>query len=154
VTAADIPLLLQLIRELADYEKLLDEVVGTEETLRASLCGERPVAEALLGYAQGEPVGYAIFFHNFSTFLGRRGLYLEDVYVRPHARGCGYGLAFLRHLAQLAVERKCGRLEWSVLDWNTPAINFYRRLGAVPLADWTVFRLDERAISSLARGET
>ena len=150
VEAADTGLLLQLIRELAEYEKLLDAVETTAETLHEALFGPHTAAEALLGYEGGEPVGYAIFFHNFSTFVGRRGLYLEDLYVRPHARGRGYGLAFLQCLAQLAVERKCGRMEWSVLDWNTPAINFYKRLGAVPMDEWTVFRLDEAALAHLA----
>ena len=145
-TESDVPLILSLIRELADYEKLLREVTATEETLRESLFGARPAAEALLGYEGDTPVGYAIFFHNFSTFLGQRGLYLEDLYVRPPARGRGYGLAFLRYLAQLAIERNCGRMEWSVLDWNEPAIGFYKSLGAAPMNEWTVFRLTGEAL--------
>jgi GNAT superfamily N-acetyltransferase len=153
VTPEETPLLLRLIRELAEYEKMLDEVETTEETLREALFGARPAAEALLGLEDGEAVGYAIFFHNFSTFVGRRGLYLEDVYVRPPARGRGYGLAFLKHLAQLATERNCGRLEWCVLDWNTPAIDFYKKLGAVPMDEWTTFRLDEKSLQNLAHKE-
>ena len=149
-TEADAPLILALIRELADYEKLLHEVTATEETLRESLFGARRAAEVLLGYEDGAPVGYAIFFHNFSTFLGRPGLYLEDLYVRPQARGRGYGRAFLARLAQLAVERGCGRMEWSVLDWNTPAIDFYKALGAKSMDEWTVYRMDESAIRRLA----
>ena len=152
-TENDVPLLLSLIRELADYEKLLREVSATEETLRESLFSARPAAEALLGYEGDAPVGYAIFFHNFSTFLGQRGLYLEDLYVRPAARGRGYGLAFLKHLAQLAVERNCGRMEWSVLDWNEPAIGFYKSLRAAPMNEWTVFRLTEDALENLARAK-
>jgi GNAT superfamily N-acetyltransferase len=150
-TENDVPLILSLIRELADYEKLLREVTATEETLRESLFGARPAAEALLGYEGDTPVGYAIFFHNFSTFLGQRGLYLEDLYVRPPARGRGYGLAFLRYLAQLAIERNCARLEWSVLDWNEPAIGFYKSLGAAPMNEWTVFRLMGDALHTLAQ---
>ena len=150
-TESDVPLILSLIGELADYEKLLREVTATEETLRESLFGARPAAEALLGYEGDTPVGYAIFFHNFSTFLGQRGLYLEDLYVRPPARGRGYGLAFLRYLAQLAIERNCGRMEWSVLDWNEPAIGFYENLGAGPMNEWTVFRLTGDALHNLAQ---
>ncbi len=148
--ADEIPLLLQLIRELAEYEKMLDEVETTEESLREALFGAHPCAEALLGYEGDAPVGYAVFFHNFSTFTGRRGLYLEDLYVRPPARGRGYGQMFLQRLAQLALERNCGRLEWCVLDWNTPAIGFYKKIGAVPMDEWTTFRLSGDALQQLA----
>ena len=147
LTPAEIPLLLQLIRELAEYEKMLDEVATTEESLHEAFFGPHPCAEALLGYEGDAPVGYAIFFHNFSTFTGRRGLYLEDLYVRPTARGRGYGRAFLKNLMQLAVARNCGRLEWCVLDWNTPAIGFYKKLGAVPMDEWTTFRMSGDALS-------
>jgi GNAT superfamily N-acetyltransferase len=147
---ADLPVLLSLIRALAEYERLADEVVATEAGLRASLFGEAPGAEALLAFAGGEPVGFAVFFHNFSTFVGRRGLYLEDLFVRPEHRGRGYGRRLLAHLARLAVERGCGRFEWAVLDWNEPAIGFYRKLGARPLADWTVFRLEGERLARLA----
>ena len=148
----DVPLLLSLIRELAEYERLAGEVVATEEDLSRSLFGERPAAEVLVATLDGLPVGFALFFHNFSTFLGRRGLYLEDLYVRPAARGRGVGRALLVRLAAIAVERGCGRLEWAVLDWNDPAIGFYRRLGASPMSDWTVFRLAGPALAALAGG--
>lgn len=147
---ADVPLILAFIRELAEYEKLAHEVVADEAGLAEQLFGERPAAEVVIAEADGQPAGFALFFHNFSTFLGRRGLYLEDLYVRPAFRGRGLGLALMRHLARLAVERGCGRFEWSVLDWNTPAIAFYRRLGAVGLEDWTVQRLSGEALRRLA----
>lgn len=149
-TAADAALILAFIRELGEYEKLAHEVVATEADIRESLFGEPPAAEAVLGELDGEPVGFALFFHNYSTFLGRRGLYLEDIFVRPAARGRGVGFALLRHLARLAVERKCGRMEWWVLDWNRAAIDFYRRLGAEPMNDWTVYRLSGDALERLA----
>jgi GNAT superfamily N-acetyltransferase len=146
----DVPLILSLIRELAEYERLSHEVSATEETLRDSLFGERRVAETLLAYLGDDPAGFVLFFHNFSTFLGRPGIYLEDLYVRPEFRGAGVGRAFLRCLAKLAKDRGCGRLEWSVLDWNEPAIRFYEALGAVPMADWTVYRLAGEALDELA----
>ncbi|MBK9138325.1 MAG: GNAT family N-acetyltransferase [Verrucomicrobia bacterium] len=149
-TERDIPLILRFIRELAEYEKLAQEVAATEALLRAALFGEHPAAEALIGSVDGEPAGYALFFPNFSTFLGRPGLHLEDLYVCPEHRGKGLGLALLRRVAAIAVERDCARLEWSVLDWNEPAIGFYRELGAVPLHDWMVFRLSGEAIRLLA----
>lgn len=148
-TVDDVPLILSLIKELAEYEKLSHAVVATEDDLKESLFGVRPAAEVVLGFENAEPVGYALFFSTFSTFVGKPGIYLEDLYVRPVARRKGYGKALLLHLAQLARERGCGRLEWSVLDWNEPSINFYKSLGAVPLDDWTVFRLDSAAIEAL-----
>jgi GNAT superfamily N-acetyltransferase len=149
-TEDDVPLILTLIKELAEYERLSHEVVAAEEMLRDSLFGERRVAEALLGYLGDDPAGFALFFHNFSTFLGRPGIYLEDLYVRPEFRGAGVGRALLVHLAGLAKERGCGRLEWSVLDWNEPAIGFYRGIGASPVSGWTVYRLTGEALENLA----
>jgi GNAT superfamily N-acetyltransferase len=149
-TEDDVPLILALIKELAEYERLSHEVVATEEMLRDSLFGGRRVAEALLGYLGDEPAGFALFFHNFSTFLGRPGIYLEDLYVRPQFRGAGVGRALLVHMAWLAKERNCGRLEWSVLDWNEPAIGFYRSIGAAPVSGWTVYRLVGEALDGLA----
>lgn len=147
---SDVPIILQFIRKLADYEKLSHEVVATEQTLRESLFGARPAAEVILASVAGEAVGFAVFFSNFSTFHGRTGIYLEDLFVEPGHRGKGIGLALLKHLAKIAVERGCTRLNWAVLDWNDPAINFYRRLGAVPLSDWTVYRLSGDALTKLA----
>jgi GNAT superfamily N-acetyltransferase len=149
-TVHDVPLILQFIRELAEYEKLLDRVTTTEELLRETLFGPRPAAEVLLAYATNEPVGFAIYFFNYSTFMGRPGLYLEDLFVRPSVRGQGFGRALLAHLAQIAIERNCGRMEWAVLDWNEPAIGFYNRLGAIPMDDWTVFRVWDKALTDLA----
>jgi GNAT superfamily N-acetyltransferase len=149
-TEDDVPLILSLIRELAEYERLSHEVVATEEALRDSLFGERRVAEALVGYLERDPAGFALFFHNFSTFLGKPGIYLEDLYVRPEFRGAGVGRAMLVHLAGLATERGCGRLEWSVLDWNEPAIGFYKRIGASPVSGWTVYRVTGEALEELA----
>ena len=146
---ADTPLILRFIRELADYERLLDQVVADEATLRDQLFRQRR-AEVLLAEAAGETVGFALFFHNFSTFLGRAGLYLEDLYVRPEHRGKGYGRALFRQLAAVAVERGCGRLEWWCLDWNAPSIGFYKSLGAEAMEDWTVYRLTGDALASLA----
>ncbi len=154
--ASDIPLVLAFIRELAGYERLAREVVASEDGLRAELFGPRPAAEVLIAELAGsggpEPVGFALFFHNFSTFLGRRGLYLEDLFVRSAARGRGVGKALLQELARLAVERGCGRLEWAVLDWNEPAIRFYRSLGAVAMDEWQVFRLTGQPLRALAEG--
>ncbi|HRV09341.1 MAG TPA: GNAT family N-acetyltransferase [Acidobacteriota bacterium] len=148
-TPQDVPLILQFIRDLAEFEKLLDQVTATEELIRSALFGSPPLAEALIGEMEGHPAGFALFFHNFSTFLGKPGLYVEDVYVDPAYRGRGLGRAFFLHLAALARERGCGRMEWAVLDWNERAITFYRNLGARPLEDWTLFRLDEEALKAL-----
>ena len=149
-TREDVPLLLSLIRELAEFEKLLDQVQATEATLADELFGSRRVAEALVAEHGGKPVGFAVFFHNFSTFVGRAGLYLEDLYVKPHARGRGVGRALITYVAKIAVERRCGRFEWSVLDWNTRAVEFYRSLGAVAMDEWTVQRVTGDALKRLA----
>jgi GNAT superfamily N-acetyltransferase len=149
-TPGDLPLIAALIRELADYEKLLHEVRFDEGRLAEHLFGARPYAEVVIGEVDGAAQGFALFFHNFSTFEGKAGIYLEDLFVRPSARGAGLGKALLAHLAGLAVERDCARLEWSVLDWNEPAIGFYRKLGARPLDDWTVMRLDGDGLAALA----
>jgi GNAT superfamily N-acetyltransferase len=149
---ADVAVILQFIRDLAKYEHLEHEVVANEELLRAALFGSRPYAEVVLASLNGEPVGFALFFHNFSTFLGRPGIYLEDLYVRPEARGHGVGRRVLTWLAGVAVSRGCGRLEWAVLDWNEPSIRFYRNLGAVPLDDWTTFRVTGPALTLLSMG--
>jgi GNAT superfamily N-acetyltransferase len=150
-TRDDVPVIAELIRGLARFEKLEQEVVMTEELLAAGLFGERPYAEVVLAEDDGRPVGFALFFHNFSTFLGRPGIYLEDLFVLPEYRGHGIGRMLLAHLARLAVERGCGRLEWAVLDWNQDAIKFYERLGARPNSDWTVYRLAGEALTGLAR---
>jgi GNAT superfamily N-acetyltransferase len=142
----EVGLVLSFIREIADYEKLAAAVVTDEATLRESLFGQHPAAEAVIGRHRGKPVGFAVFCHNFSTFLGRRGMYLEDLFVRPAERGKGFGLALFRHVAHLAAVRGCGRMEWSVLDWNEPAIRFYRALGAEGMDGWTVFRLAGEAL--------
>ena len=147
---ADVPLILQFIRELADYEGMLDEVVADEPTLEEWIF-DRGRAEVVFALEDGREVGFALFFHNFSTFLGRAGLYLEDLYVRPEHRGKGYGKALLRRLAQIAVERGCGRLEWWCLDWNRPSIDFYLAMGAEPMSDWTVYRVTGEALNTLAR---
>jgi GNAT superfamily N-acetyltransferase len=141
------PIVLSLIRALAEYEKLTSQCVVTEADLRTWLFGPRPVAETLLAFADGEPVGYALFFFNFSTFLGRPGIYLEDLFVRPEWRGRGIGKRLLRELAGVAVERGFGRVEWMVLDWNAPSIAFYRSLGAELLEEWSVFRLTGEALT-------
>jgi GNAT superfamily N-acetyltransferase len=151
-TAADVPQILAFIRALADYERLLDRVVATEAGLRAALFGPRPYAEVVLAEDAGRPIGFALFFHTFSTFLGQPGIYLEDLFVVPEARGRGVGRALLGYLAALAVERGCGRVEWAVLDWNAPAIGFYERLGAVPNSEWTVYRLTGAPLATLAAG--
>jgi len=147
---SDVALVLSFIRKLADYEKMSDEVVATEDLIREGLFGARPVAEVVLAYLAEEPVGFALYFHNFSTFLGRPGIYLEDLFVDPPHRGKGIGKALLIHLAKIAKERNCGRLDWSVLDWNTPSIEFYKSLGAVPLDAWTGFRLTGEPLARLA----
>lgn len=149
-TEEDVPLILSLIRDLAKYERLSHEVVATEEILQGSLFGERRVAEVVIGHQAEEPTGFALFFHSFSTFLGRPGIYLEDLYVKPEFRGRGIGRAMLAYLAGLAKERNCGRLEWSVLNWNEPAIRLYRGIGAVPMEDWTVYRVAGEALEQLA----
>lgn len=147
---ADMKTLLGLILELADYERMADQVIATPELLAESLFGVDAVAAAVIAEWQGEAVGFALWFRNFSTFVGRPGLYLEDLYVRESHRGRGIGKALLLHLATIARERGYGRMEWSVLDWNQPAIDFYRSLGALPLSEWTVFRLDRKALEALA----
>ena len=146
----DVPLILQLIRDLATYERAPDEVTATERRLVDVLFGKRPAAEVLLAYEKETPVGFAVFFHNFSTWLGRPGLYLEDLFVKPEMRGKGYGRALLVHLAKIARDRGCGRMEWAVLDWNKPAIEFYKKLGAAPLEEWRIFRLTHDGIARLA----
>jgi GNAT superfamily N-acetyltransferase len=151
---ADIPTIAWFIRQLAEYERLSQEVVTTEERLRECLFGDRRVAEVLLGHYEGKDVAFAVFFHNFSTFLGMPGLYLEDLFVVPEMRGKGFGRAMLVHLARIAQERQCGRLEWAVLDWNEPAIQFYKKLGAGPMDEWTTFRLTGDALQRLAEGES
>jgi GNAT superfamily N-acetyltransferase len=149
-TMADVPVLLQFIRELAAYEKLSHEVTATEDLLRRNLFGERPMAEAILAGEDGVEAGFAIFFQNFSTFLGQPGIYLEDVYVRPEFRGRGWGKAMMVYVARLARQRQCGRFEWSVLDWNKPSLDFYQALGARPMTEWTVQRMTGDALAVLA----
>lgn len=150
--AADLPLIAQLIRDLAEYERLAHEVRFDDDVLAAKLFGPRPYAEVVIGEINGVAQGFALFFHNFSTFEGRPGIYLEDLFVRPEARGSGLGKALLSHLAALAVERDCARLEWSVLDWNEPAIGFYKKLGARLMDEWTVMRVDGDALTQLGAG--
>lgn len=147
---ADVPLVLEFIRDLARYERLEHEVAASEAELGEALFGERRYAEVVFACVGGEPVGFALFFHNFSTFKGRPGIYLEDLFVRPQARGRGIGRRLLAYLARTAVERRCARLEWAVLDWNEPSIGFYRSLGAVPLDEWTLFRLTGEPLALLA----
>ncbi len=149
-TLADVPLILALIRELAEYEKLSDDVVATEARIERALFGDPPHAEAVVARVGDEPVGFALYFHTFSTFLAQPGLYLEDLYVRPAHRGRGYGRRLLAHLARIAVDRGCGRFEWSVLDWNELAMRSYRRAGAVPMDEWTVWRLTGDSLRRLA----
>ena len=149
-TAADVPIILELIRALATYERAPNDVTATEDGLSKVLFGEKPAAEVLLAFENETAVGFAVFFHNFSTWLGRPGLYLEDLFVRPEDRGKGYGRALLIHLAKIARARGCGRMEWAVLDWNEPAIEFYRKLGAKSMDEWTVFRLKRDGIAKLA----
>lgn len=153
-TKADLPLIAKLIRDLADYERLASAVRFDEAVLGEKLFGARPYAEVLIGELDGDPQGFALFFHNFSTFEGKPGIYLEDLFVRPAARGSGLGKALLAKLAALALERDCARLEWSVLDWNQPAIGFYQKLGAGALDEWTIMRLDGAALAQLGAGGT
>jgi GNAT superfamily N-acetyltransferase len=147
---SDVPQILALVRALAEYEKLSHGVVGTEEQLRQELFGAQPVIECVLAKEAERALGFALFFHNFSTFLARRGVYLEDLFVVPEARGRGIGKALMRHGARLAVERGCGRYEWAVLDWNQPAIDFYESIGAVVMPDWRIFRMSGEALESFA----
>ena len=149
-TVDDVPTVLRFIRDLAEYERLADRVVATEELIRETVFGPRRYAEVLIGEVNGDPAGFALFFHNYSTFLARPGIYLEDLFVRPEFRGKGYGKALLAKLADLAIERKCGRVEWAVLDWNTPSIDFYKSIGAVPMSDWQIFRLTGDPLAKLA----
>lgn len=150
-TAGDVALILRFIRELAEYERLAHEVVATEESLASSLFGPKRYAEVLIAEVSNEPVGFALYFHNFSTFVGRPGIYLEDLYIRPELRGRGFGRALLSRLAAIALERNCGRVEWAVLNWNDSAISFYRSLGALPMDQWTVFRITGDSLLSLAK---
>lgn len=152
-TEFDLPVILELIRALAEYEKLAHLVTATEERLRETLFGGKPAAEVVLARWDEECGGFAVFFASYSTFLAQPGIYLEDLYVRPHLRGKGIGLAILKHLAKLAAERGCGRLEWGVLNWNQPAIEFYERLGAVPMNEWTKYRLAGEALEGLGRSD-
>lgn len=144
------PLVLQFIRDLAEYERLAHAVVATEANIRAGLFGPRRTAEAVLAYWDGVPAGFALFFHNFSTFAGKPGIYLEDLFVKPELRGKGIGKGLLAHLARLARERDCARLEWAVLDWNEPSIRFYKSLGAEPMDEWTIYRVSGNALDRLA----
>lgn len=148
--ATDAAVILQCIRGLAEYERLADEAVGTEESIRETLFGERPAAEVILAFEGRDPAGFALFFHNYSTFLTRPGLYLEDLFVFPRFRGRGLGKRLLAHLARIAVERRCGRFEWAVLDWNNDAIRVYEAVGAKPMSDWTTYRLTGEALQRLA----
>jgi GNAT superfamily N-acetyltransferase len=150
----DVPVIFSFINKLADYEKLAHEVVATEQSLRETLFGARKTAEVAIGYLEKKPVGFVLFFHNYSTFLARPGLYIEDLFVDELYRRRGIGAALLRHVARLAVERNCGRLEWSVLDWNEPARSFYKKFGAVPMSDWTVFRVTGQSLADLGSDET
>jgi GNAT superfamily N-acetyltransferase len=148
----DIPLILRFVRELAEFEREPDAVVATEDMLSEALFSDRPAAEAIIADSGGEPAGFALFFQNFSTWTGRPGLYLEDLYVTPAARGAGVGTALLRHLAHIAIERGYGRFEWAVLDWNEPAIAFYRSMGAIGMDEWRIQRVSGEALRQLARG--
>lgn len=150
-TISDVPLILSFIKDLAEYEKLAHEVVATEAILKKTLFGDNIHAEVIFGYLDDNPVAFALYFHNFSTFLGRPGIYLEDLFVKPEARGNGIGKKMLAYLANLAISRNCGRLEWWVLDWNETAINFYKRIGAKPMDEWTVFRVTDRELEVLAK---
>jgi len=148
----DTGLILSFIKDLAEYEKLLHEVLATEETIQKSLFGALKVAEVILGEMDGEPVSFALFFHNYSTFLGQQGIYIEDLFVKPHMRGIGIGKAMFAYIARKAKERGCGRVDWWVLHWNEPAIKFYKSLGSVPMSEWTVYRLTGQALDDLAAG--
>ena len=150
-TMEDVPLILEFIKALAEYEKLLHEVTATEELLKETLFEKQKVAEVVIGYYEGIPVGFALFFHNFSTFVGRPGIYLEDLFVKSEYRGKGFGKALLKHVAKIAKERNCGRFEWSVLDWNEPSIKFYKSLGAKAMEEWTIFRLSGESLTELAK---
>jgi len=150
-TKDDVPLILSFIRELAEYEKLLDEVVATEANVTETLFGKTPRAEVIIAEQNGGPVGFALFFHNYSTFIGGPGIYLEDLYVRPEARGRGVGRALLAHLADTTISRGCARLEWAVLDWNAPAIAFYERMGATVMPDWRLCRITGEPLARLGR---
>lgn len=152
-TPDDCATIANLIRELAVYERLEHEAKATPDAIRRNLFGERPYAEALIAEEAGEPVGFALFFHNFSTFQGRPGIYLEDLFVKPEHRGRGHGKGLLARLARIAVERGCGRFEWSVLDWNEPSIGFYRSLGARPMDEWTIYRVEGEALERLAQAD-
>jgi len=149
-TASDVPLILNFIKGLAEYEKLSHEVIATEDGLRETLFGDNPKAEVIFGVYKNEPVAFALFFHNYSTFLGKPGIYLEDLYVKPEYRGKGFGKIMLSYLAKLATDRNCGRLEWSVLDWNKPALKFYKSIGAKKMDEWTTQRLDGKSLDDLA----
>ena len=150
-TEADVPLILQFIKALAEYERLADRVVATEETIRRTLFGNPRYAEVLIAEDDRKPVGFALFFHNYSTFLAQPGIYLEDLFVKPEARGKGFGKALLARLAAIAKSRNCGRLEWAVLNWNKPSIDFYESLGARPMDEWNVYRLTGEALDALAK---
>ena len=150
-TESDASLILEFIQSLAEYERLRDSCVASEEGLRRTLFGDHPAAEVIIASLDGNPAGFALFFHNYSTFLAQRGIYLEDLFVKPEARSHGVGFALLSELARIALERDCGRLEWAVLDWNQLAIDFYKRIGAKPLDDWTVFRMTGVPLEELAR---
>ncbi len=149
-TESDVPVILSFVKKLASYERLSHEVVATEELIRETLFGLRRTAEIAIGYLEAQPVGFVLFFHNYSTFLGKPGLYIEDLFVDEDYRRRGYGRALLLHVARLAKERGCGRLEWSVLNWNQPAIDFYKKLGASPMSEWTVFRVTGESLNELA----
>ena len=150
-TEEDLPLILYFIKALAEYERLADRVVADEEKLRRTLFGNPRFADVIIGEEDGQPVGFALFFHNYSTFLAAPGIYLEDLFVKPEYRGRGYGKALLARLARIARERQCGRVEWAVLDWNEPSINFYKGIGAKGMDDWRIFRLTGDALDALAK---
>jgi GNAT superfamily N-acetyltransferase len=149
-TKADVPVIFSFIQKLADYERLSHEVTATEKTLAETLFGRRRTAEVAIGYFKRQPVSFVLFFHNYSTFLGQPGIYIEDLYVEEDFRRRGFGSAMLHYVSKLAIDRRCGRLEWSVLDWNEPAINFYKKIGAVPMNEWTVFRMTGEKLTKLA----
>ena len=149
-TEKDVTIILDLIKALADYEKAPNEVIADEKILLQNLFGEKPYAETLIAEYNGEPAGFALFFHNFSTWIGKPGIYLEDLFVKPHLRGKGIGKRLLVQIAKIAIERDCGRFEWSVLDWNEPSIQFYKNLGAKPMDEWTTFRMTEKQLKALS----